>query len=158
AMMWSVGKHDLHMFPSEPYNGWLGERMDLLNRFLAIEKYTEPYYKGVAQRMLSLVMKAPEGPPRSSETLLSWLHQDKLLKQYKKPADLSDIQSIAARDAASVLNRYSAFFDLVGDRLDNGFSFDQGSGYILLDGLALSEQAAGLGRFLMEDYAHYVAK
>jgi hypothetical protein len=159
AMMWSAGRQDLHLFPAEAYNGWVGGATDLLNRFLAIEQYTEPYYKGIAQRMLSLVMRAPKGPPRSTQTFLSWLHQDKLLQEYTGKTEFSDVQGIPVRDAASVLNRYSAFFDLVGDRLDGSFSFDDGDGgYILLDGLALSEQAASLGRFLMEDYAHSVAK
>lgn len=159
AMMWSAGKQNIHMFPSQAYDGWIGGPMDLLNRLLAIERYTEPYYKGIASRVLSLVMRAPDGPPRSAETFLSWLHQERLLVKYAGMPEYDDIANIAGRDATSILNRYSAFFDLIGDRLDYGFSFDQGDGgYLLLDGLALSEQAASLGRFLIEDYAHYVAK
>jgi len=44
-------------------------------------------------------------------------------------------------------------------KLDGDWAFeDADAAYVLLDGLALKEEAAGLGRFLIEDFAHYVGR
>ena len=55
--------------------------------------------------------------------------------------------------------RYFGFFDAIGRKLDGAWSFETAdAGYVLLDGLALKEEARSLGRYLMEDFAHYVSK
>jgi hypothetical protein len=53
------------MFPDLAYNGWKGDATAILGRLMAIEDYSEPYYRAIAKTVLSLACNAPGGPPRS---------------------------------------------------------------------------------------------
>jgi hypothetical protein len=62
-------------------------------------------------------------------------------------------------ELAGVQLRYRAFFDVLDGLLDGNWSWeDTEAAYLLLDGLALKEEAASLGRFLIEDFAHYASE
>ena len=77
---------------------------------------------------------------------------------YRGRPQAAEIDELAERDVAGVANRYRAFFGAVGAGLDGSFAFDDvGAAYLLLEGLALKEEAARLGRFFLEDFAHYAA-
>jgi len=57
-----------------------------------------------------------------------------------------------------VYNRYRAFFTAVRGGLDGAWAFeDVQAGYIQLQGLALKDQTASPGRYILEDFGHYVA-
>jgi hypothetical protein len=69
------------------------------------------------------------------------------------------LNSLTNENIDGVLRRYFGFFDALGDKLDGGWSFDTvDAGYLLLEGLALKEEARSLGRYLLEDFANYASK
>lgn len=149
------------MFPDLAYHGWRGDATAILNRLMAIEDYSEPYYRAIAKTVLALACHAPGGPPRSSVDLLDRLNLKTLGVLYKGSDDprAQTLKTLTEIDFAGVYKRYFGFFDALGRKLDGSWSFDTAdAGYILLDGLALKEEARSLGRYLMEDFAHYVSK
>lgn len=149
------------MFPDFAYHGWRGDATAILNRLMAIEDYSEPYYRAIAKTVLTLACHAPCGPPLSSVDLLDRLHKDVLEELYDGSDDarVQTLKTLTEIDFAGVYKRYFGFFDAIGRKLDGSWSFDTvDAGYILLDGLALKEEARSLGRYVMEDFAHYVSK
>jgi hypothetical protein len=149
------------MFPDLAVHGWKGDATAILNRLMAIEDYSEPYYRAIAKTVLTLACHAPGGPPRSSVDLLDRLNVKTLGALYKGSDDprAQTLKTLTEVDFAGVYKRYFGFFDAIGRKLDGSWSFDTvDAGYILLDGLALKEEARSLGRYLMEDFAHYVSK
>ncbi len=60
------------------------------------------------------------------------------------------------QQVAQVRLRYEAFFGQTHGALDGDWAWeDTQAAYLLLDTLALREEASGLARFLFEDFAHY---
>src|SRR6266545_4519238 len=161
AAMAHAGVSQVAMFPREAYNGWTGDAPAILNRLMAVEDYSEPYYRAVAKTVLSLAVNAPDGPPRSSIDLLGRLKLSSLaeLYQHEYGVRADALMSLTEESVNGVQRRYFGFFDSLGQRLDGAWSFDTvDAGYILLDGLTLKEEARSLGRYVLEDFAHYVAK
>ena len=161
AMMAHAGIGSAAMFPDLAVHGWRGDATAILNRLMAIEDYSEPYYRAIAKTVLSLACHAPCGPPRSSMDLLDRLSVKTLAELYKGSDDgrAQTLKTLTEVDFAGVYKRYFGFFDALGRKLDGSWSFDTvQTGYILLDGLALKEEARSLGRYLLEDFAHYVSK
>ncbi|MDF1597096.1 MAG: DUF853 family protein [Acidimicrobiia bacterium] len=140
--MGQAGVQRLKVFPDEPYDGWRGEPLALLNRLMAVEDFSEPYYRAVTKLLLAEAVKHPIGPPRSAVDLI-----DRLQARGQ------------GKEAQGAVARYRGFFEVLEGKLDGRWAFeDADAAYVLLDGLALKEEAAGLGRFLVEDFAHYVAR
>ena len=159
AAMWQAGKQRIKVFPHSPYYGWTGEADTLLNRLMAVQDYSETYYKNMASLLLSLALHAPGGPPRTSRALLDNLTLDRLRVLYRGTDQESEIGRITEKDANGVYNRYRAFFWMFKDKLDKGFTFDETeAAYVLLDTIAYREEAASIGRFMLEDIAHYVSR
>jgi hypothetical protein len=159
ALMEQAGIEDQAMFPAQAYNGWKGDGNAILNRLMRIEDFSEPFYKSVSKRLLNLACNAPGGPPRSSVQLLDRLELDYLSRLYEgDPQKQRAIASFKGAEQRGVAMRYGAFFDSLNRKLDGTWDFGSvQAGYLLLDGLALQEEALSLGRFLLEDFAHYVA-
>jgi hypothetical protein len=68
-----------------------------------------------------------------------------------------ELTGIRATDAQAAYNRYRPFFKALGVGLDDDWAFeDVQTAYIQLRGLDLKDQTASLGRYLLEDFAHYV--
>src|ERR1700716_4770313 len=110
----------------------------------------------MALRVLDLATAAPPGPPGSSADLLGRLCKPALRMAYRGRSEASEIDDLGERDVAGVANRYRAFFGALGGSLDGTWAFeDPAACYILLEGLALKAEAARLGRFFLEDFAHY---
>jgi hypothetical protein len=144
ATMRQAGRNP-RMFPREPLSGWRGDGNAQLNRLMSVEVFSEPYYRAVTKRVLSLVCGSPAGAPRNSREFFSRFDDD-----------LRDQTKLSPRDLGGVEMRYRAFFDALGGKLDAGWSWeDTDAAYILLDGLSLKEEAASLGRYLIEDFSHY---
>ena len=61
------------LWPAEPLSGWQGDAMELANRLLAVQDWSEPWYEWVASRAIRLACGADIGPPRSAEELLARL-------------------------------------------------------------------------------------
>lgn len=157
ALMRVLGKGRVAMFPARPYHGWQGNGAAILNRLMAVQDYSESYYQAVAKRILHVICTEMERqPPRSSEELFERLEiLDAARERYH-------LEKLKDDTLAGAELRYRAFFSALEGRLDGGpegWSFDTvDAGYVLLDGLALKEEAASLGRFFLEDFAHYAAK
>ena len=165
ATMRGAGAERIGVFPQQPLRGWQGDSVALLNRLLAVLDYTEPYYKDLTKMLLNLTLEAPGGPPRSSQELLEGMVLARLRQRYTGRPEVDEIDGLRPRDAAASYNRYRAFFKALGNGLDGSlddegtWSFDTvDAGYILLDGLTLKDQTASLGRYLIEDFAHYAAR
>jgi len=108
--------------------------------------------------MLSLAVEAPPGPPRSSSELLARLNLDELSMRYAGMPEARELTGIRPTDAQAAYNRYRAFFKALHGGLDGDWAFeDVEAGYILLKGLELKDQTASLGRYILEDFAHYVS-
>ncbi|NOY54375.1 MAG: DUF853 family protein [Actinobacteria bacterium] len=137
-----AGVGRVKVFPDEAYDGWRGEPLALLNRLMAVEDFSEPYYRATTKLLLAEAVKHPIGPPRSAADLVDRLRAGN-----------------QSREAQGAVARYRAFFEVLDGKLDGDWAFeDVGAAYLLLDGLALKEEATGLGRFLVEDFSHYVAR
>jgi hypothetical protein len=161
ATMAHAGARGAAMFPDLAYRGWQGDATAILNRLMAIEDYSEPYYRAIAKTVLALACHAPGGPPRSSVDLLDRLNLATLIELYDGSDDrrADTLKTLTETDLAGVYKRYFGFFDAIGRKLDGSWSFETtDAGYVLLDGLALKEEARSLGRYLVEDFAHYVSK
>jgi hypothetical protein len=158
AALRAAGATKLAMLPQRPYDGWRGDATALLNRLMGVLSFSEPFYRDMTKLVLSLVVDAPQGPPRGSTELLARLHLDALKKLYADHPDLEALRTLTDEQVGAVYNRYRAFFRSLRGQLDGDWSWeDVDAGYLLLDGLALKDQAQSLGRFLLEDFAHYVA-
>jgi len=161
ATMAHAGVSQAAMFPDLAYHGWKGDATAILNRLMAIEDYSEPYYRAIAKTVLALACQAPGGPPRSSRDLLDRLNLATLSALYDGVDDrrVDTLKTLTETDLAGVYKRYFGFFDALGRKLDGSWSFETAdAGYLLLDGLALKEEARSLGRYLLEDFAHFVSK
>ncbi len=159
AAMRQAGKQRVKVFPFSPYYGWKGDADALFNRLMAVQTYSEEYYHNIARLLLSLALHVPGEPPRSSRELLENLTLDVLRVRYGGRYEASEIERVTGKDANGVYTRYRAFFSMLQGKLDRGFTFDEtDAAYILLDGIAFREETGSIGRYLMEEIAHYIAR
>ncbi len=132
-------------FPDEAYDGWRGDPAALRNRLARIIDYTEPYYADGARDLLAHLVDGPGGPPRSLSALLAAL----------AAANLDGLDPAVRR---GTLARYRAFAAAAAGGLDGTWAYeDTRASYVLLDGVALGDDAPRLARYLVEDFAHYAA-
>lgn len=157
AAMQAAGARAVPLFPVRAYAGWQGDGRALLNRLLSVQTFSEPYYADVAALVLGLAINAPGGAPRSSSALIERLALDRLRELYRDRPEASMVERLRAEDVRGVFQRYAGFFNAVGHQLDGTWTLgDVDAAYFLLDGTALKHEAASVGRFLLEDVAHYV--
>jgi hypothetical protein len=157
ATMRKAGKGRIKLFPVSPYYGWTGDTRVLYNRLMAVQIYTEPYYENIASLMLDLALHAPGYTPRSSNELLRNLTLELLKIRYRGEPEQEELERIKPEDANGVYNRYRAFFRALHGKLDAGFTFDEtDAAYIKLDTVAFAKEASSIGRYLVEELAHYV--
>lgn len=160
AAMSQAGAQRRLMFPALSYDGWRGEPLALVNRLMAVVDYSEPYYRDGCKRLLTLVCTAPDGPPESAADLLERLNKDALTAMYaNQPRQLAEVKNLDPKVISGVHLRYAAFFGILGDKLNGDYAFeDADAAYMLVDGTSLKEEAASLGRYLLEDFTHYCAR
>lgn len=155
SLMGAAGVPQVLVFPNHQFTGFRGDGYAIFNRLIELVRYSEEgdgaYYRDVAKRLLLLVCTAPEGPPRSSHELLERLKPAELRR-----LDPTVLDELGQREVAGVRLRYQAFFAALRGQLDGDVSFeDAPSGYVMLDGLSLKEEAGSLARLLIEDFAHF---
>ena len=157
ATMRKAGKRRIRLFPTRSYYGWIGDTRALYNRLMAVQSYSEPYYENMASLMLDLALNAPGYIPRSSTELLHNLTLEQLKIRYRGEPEQRELDRIKDEDANGVYNRYRAFFRALHGKLDAGFTFDEtDAAYIKLDTVAFAKEASSIGRYLVEDIAHYI--
>jgi Bacterial protein of unknown function (DUF853) len=145
------------VFPNEPFDGWRGEAHEVHGRLMEIVDYSSKgpaaWYRDVAKNVLRLVCEHPDGPPRSSQTVLERMEIGRLRAAHEGS---SALDALNGDQVKQVRLRYEAFFGQTRGALDGTWAWeDTTAAYLLLDSLALREEASGLARFLFEDFAHY---
>lgn len=159
AAMKSAGVQSVKMFPTESYNGWIGDEEALLSRLLAVEEFSDTHYRAIAENLLRLALSAPGHPVTNSTDLLLRLNltNEVLFGLYAGNPDLEAyLTYYGKRDPLGVYNRYAALLVKLGGKLDGAWSYDTvDAAYICLDGLALPGIVSGLGRYFTQDFAHY---
>lgn len=161
ALMRLLGVQRVKVYPREAYDGWRGEAQTLYNRLMQmVDAGTHPFYRRLTSSLLSLAVNAPGGPPRSSQEFLRRLDRNWLYRAYvgKTPE-----HAYARRKIARLVPHlddlslpFEGFFDGIAGALDGTWAFEDGdAAYLGLDGDAQKEQAALMGRYLLEDCAHY---
>ena len=153
----ALAGRETRLFPHEPFAGFRGEAAHVQGRLMEIIDYAADgpasWYHDIAKTTLTLVCQHPQGPPRSSAQLLDRMDLPKL-----KLAHGTDgaARALSRDQVAQVRLRYEAFFGQTHRSLDGDWAWeDTRAAYLLLDTLALREEANGLARFLFEDFAHY---
>ena len=155
ALMADAGR-SARVFPNEPFGGWRGEPQDIHGRLAEIVDYATDgpaaWYRDIARHVLSGVCQHPDGPPRSSQQALERM-------------DLQALRAVHGAAWAKGLRddlvgqtrlRYQAFFAQTRGALDGDWAWEEAdAAYVLLDTLALKDEASGLARFLLEDFAQY---
>jgi hypothetical protein len=156
AAMNTIPNTRIHSFPASQYDGWRGNNNALYNKLMGIQDFSEPYYKSITSKMLRLALNAPTGTPRNSKEFLANLDLDTLRKAYKGHPEEKQLE-MEKRLAAGVNDRYWSFFASLEGKLDGDIAYEDADAlYILVEGLALREEAKSLGRFLIEDFVNYV--
>jgi Type IV secretion-system coupling protein DNA-binding domain len=157
ATMQKAGKKKIKLFPTSSYYGWSGDTRALYNRLMAVQTYSEPYYENMASMLLDLALNAPGYTPRSSEELLKNLTLEQLRLRYRGLPEQTELDRMKPEDANGVYNRYRAFFRALHGKLDAGFTVDESDAtYIKLDTVAFAKEASSIGRYIVEDIAHYI--
>jgi Helicase HerA, central domain len=156
GLMADAGR-ETRVFPNEPFDGWRGEAHEIQGRLMEIIDYTSEgpaaWYRDVAKTTLRLVCEHPDGPPRSSGDVLARMNHALLAAAH--PGS-SAVAALLPKQVSQVRLRYEAFFGQTRGALDGKWAWeDTQAAYLLLDSLALREEASGLARFLFEDFAHY---
>ena len=145
------------LWPAEPLSGWQGDPMELANRLLAVQDWSEPWYERVASRAIRLACGADIGPPRSADELLARLTAPGLEQLYAG-TDRAELvrQLIDAKGFEGAALRYGDFFDALAGRFDGTWSYDDADLAVLsLPVLAAREDASAAFRLLLEDLGHY---
>jgi len=159
AALHALGAKRIKVYPKEAYDGWRGDANALYNRLMSmIDPGTHPYYYKLTSSLVSLAVHAPGGPPRGSQDFLARLDAGWLKRAYAGSAHWYAQRKIRklAPHLADLSLTYDGFFDGLAGGLDGTFAFEDADAvYIGLDGDALKEQAASMGRYLLEDCAHY---
>jgi hypothetical protein len=154
-----AGVRRIKVYPNEAYDGWRGDANALYNRLMAMtDPGTHPYYEKVTSSLVSLAVHAPGGPPRNSQDFLTRLDANWLSRAYAGKAQWyaqRKIKKLKSHIDETSLT-YDGFFDKIAGGLDGTFALEDADAvYIGLDGDTLKEQAASMGRYLLEDCAHY---
>jgi hypothetical protein len=162
AAMKSAAVQRVKLFPAEPYDGWVGSEEALLSRLLAVEEFSETHYRAVAENLLRLALSAAGKPVTTSAALLLRLNlTNGLLHSLYAgfPEQEAYLAYLAKKDPLGVYNRYAALLGKLDGKLDGAWSYDSvDAAYLSLDGLALSGVVSGLGRYFVEDFAHYAGQ
>ena len=158
ALMRSAGRR-VRVFPNEPFDAWRGDWRGIANRLLEVIPFAEAgpaaYYRDIAKTALQLACHHPDGPPRCSAELLDRLDYERLLNAH---GPNSAVLALPRDKVSQVRLRYQAFFGQLGAALDGEWSWeDAQASYLLLDSVALGEDAAGAASLLFADFAHYFA-
>ncbi|MHB1808927.1 MAG: type IV secretory system conjugative DNA transfer family protein [Solirubrobacteraceae bacterium] len=148
------------VFPNDPFDAWRGQAHEIHGRLMEVIDYASDgpaaWYRDVAKHALRLACEHPDGPPRDSASLLERLQLERL--QAAHPGS-SAVGVLTKAQVSQVRLRYEAFFGQAHGVLDGGWAWEDASAaYLLLDTLALKDEAAGLARVLFEDFAHYFAR
>jgi hypothetical protein len=140
---------------SDPLDGWRGEPEAIINRLLATQAFTEPYYEGIARTVLRHAVA--DRPPQSFSDLVARLDKRALQRSARDdPEALEAIRALPDKDVAGVRARYDGVAWAVGTTLDGTWSYeDCRAAYVPVGRPENRHQAAEVGAFLLEDILHW---
>jgi hypothetical protein len=136
-------------------DGWRGDPEAIINRLLATQAFTEPYYEGVARTVLRYAVG--DRPPRLFGELVARLNKRTLQRAARDDAEaLEAIRALPDKDVAGVRARYDGIAWAVGTTLDGTWSYeDIRAAYVPVGRPENRHQAAEVGAFLLEDILHW---
>jgi len=140
----------------QPIDGWRGSAESIVNRLLATQRFTEPYYAGIARNVLKWAVTRP-GPPRSFAELVARMDQRGLRRAWRESPDEADkIRAMLAADFLGARYRYEGVAWAVGATLDGDWSYeDVRAAYVPVGRPEHRDQAEEVGAFLLEDLLHW---
>jgi hypothetical protein len=145
-------------WPDTAMDMWRGTPAQVQSRLLAVEHFSELFYKRVASAGLRLALSAPDMPPvEGSDELLRRLDPDELAVLWEgRPLQLKDLEAIG-QDLPGARLRYADFFAALGGAFDRGsWSYEDVDLAVLTVPTLLSKSEADAAmRVVLEDYGHY---
>jgi hypothetical protein len=145
-------------WPETAMDMWRGTPAQVQSRLLAVEQFSELFYKRVASAGLRLALSAPDMPPvDGSDELLRRLDVDELGALWEgRPLQLKDLEAIG-QDLPGARLRYADFFAALGGAFDRGsWSYEDVDLAVLTVPTLLSKTEADAAmRVVLEDYGHY---
>jgi hypothetical protein len=139
----------------QPLDGWRGDPEAIVNRLLATQAFTEPYYEGIARTVLRMAVGSQ--PPGTFAELVGRLDKRALQRTGRDdPTAVEAIRSLPDKDVAGVRARYDGIAWAVGTTLDGTWSYeDTRAAYVPVGRPENRHQAAEVGAFLLEDLLHW---
>jgi hypothetical protein len=145
-------------WPDTAMDMWRGTPAQVQSRLLAVEHFSELFYKRVASAGLRLALSAPDVPAvDGSDELLRRLDVDELAALWEgRPLQLKDLEAIG-QDLPGARLRYADFFAALAGAFDRGsWSFEDVDLAVLTVPTLLSKAEADAAmRVVLEDYGHY---
>lgn len=140
----------------DPIDGWRGSEESIVNRLLATQRFTEPFYAGIARNVLQWAVARP-GPPRSFGELVTRMDQRALRRAWRDAPEQADaIKAMAGPDFLGARYRYEGVAWAVGTTLDGTWSYeDVAAAYVPVGRPEHRDQAEEVGAFLLEDLLHW---
>jgi DNA polymerase III delta prime subunit len=140
---------------ADSIDGWRGGPEAVINRLLATQNFTEPYYEGIARTVLRAAVG--DAPPRSFAELVDRIDKKLLtraLRDDRRAAEL--VHQLPEKEVAGVRFRYDGIAWAVGDALDGAWSYeDTHASYVPVGRPENRHQAAEVGAFILEDLLHW---
>ena len=132
----------------DPIDGWRGGADAVINRLLATQHFSEPYYEGVTRAILQ---ESIDDSTRSMTDLVRRLAEPIVRKS--RPSIARDLP---ARERLGVRARYEGIAWAVGNHLDGTWSYeDTPAAYLPVGRPENRNQAAEVGAFILEDLLHW---
>ena len=140
---------------AEPIDGWRGGPDAVVNRLLATQEFTEPYYEGLARNVLRAAVG--DDPPESLADLLDRTDKKVLVRAARGDRRTADLlHKLPDKEIDGVRFRYEGIAWAIGSMLDGHWSYeDTRASYIPVGRPENRTQAAEVGAFLLEDLLHW---
>jgi hypothetical protein len=139
----------------EPIDGWRGGPESVVNRLLATQRFTEPYYAGIARNVLRWAVG--DDPPHRFDELLERMDRPALRRAWRDhPTVAEQIRRLPEAELLGARYRYEGVAWAVGSMLDGSWSYDDvPAAYVPVGRPEHRDQAAEIGAFLLEDLLHW---
>jgi conjugal transfer pilus assembly protein TraD len=139
----------------EPIDGWRGGPEAVVNRLLATQHFTEPYYEGLARAVLRTAVG--DDVPRSLADLVDRIDKKLLTRSLRNDRRAADsLHRLPDKEVDGVRFRYDGIAWAVGGALDGTWSYeDTHAAYVPVGRPENRHQAAEVGAFLLEDLLHW---
>jgi hypothetical protein len=138
-----------------PLDGWRGGPDSVVNRLLATQMFTEPYYAGIARNVLRWAVGLD--PPHAFGELVERMDKRVLRRAWRHDAaEAEKIRRLPDAEFLGARYRYEGVAWAVGTSLDGDWSYeDTRAAYVPVGRPEHRNQAAEIGAFLLEDLLHW---